>query len=124
MRATIISEVIHAPHLQFKPLLPEQPQQPAVVAQHPSIATKAFRLLLAMRQWQRNGWKRAPVLLRRERQAICKACELYDHKRNFGLGECGAPGCGCTDFKAWILDQTCPHPKGSRWPKIFDSPTV
>lgn len=54
----------------------------------------------------------------RQRDAACSGCPYWNPKGNFGFGRCGAPGCGCTRFKRWLLTETCKHPKGPRWPAI------
>lgn len=113
----IIKVVTHAPHLAV-PL--EQPQSvvPVMVMEQASPLTKAGRLLRAMHNWKKAGMPRASKELRRRRLGPqgCAGCPYWKPEGNFGFGECRAPGCGCSQFKAWLLNETCPHPDGSRWP--------
>jgi hypothetical protein len=112
--------IIHAPHLTRGWRPPAQapgappPLPPSYERAGP--VTKAGRLLQALRDWNRAGRPIAPKALRKGRLAGCAVCEYWDSFDNCGLGECHAPGCGCTRLKAWLLTSKCPHPAGSRWP--------
>ncbi len=107
----ITGMVIHAPHLMVAPPVPVS----IVTIERASVVTKAGRLLRALKEFNAQGRPLASKPVRRERLAACAACELYAPEGNWGWGECRAPGCGCTKFKAWLLSEKCPHPNGSRW---------
>lgn len=89
---------------------------PALGEPNPSLLTKAQRLRKELGQWLKAGAPMAPRGLRKARMAACNACELWDAQGNLGMGQCRAPGCGCTKAKTALLTSYCPHPKGSRWP--------
>jgi hypothetical protein len=108
----IISIVTHAPHLDLPPPMSE-PMPPNYT---PPPIRKFVRLLRALKEWQRQGRPLTPKREREKRTAACEACELFRPEGNWGFGECGAPGCGCTNFKRWLATEKCPHPNGSRWP--------
>ncbi len=118
MYSTAVKVVTHAPHLT-KPKPGESP--PTVVPkkrltiQQP-VWDKATALARALAQWGMAGLPLASETLKTQRLAICAACELWDPAGNWVLGQCKAPGCGCTKLKAWLLTEKCPHPSGSRWP--------
>ena len=82
----------------------------------PSLFQKAARLSTELRGWVTAGLPVAPRHVRAARAAACLACPYFDAAGNAGLGECRAPGCGCTKFKRWLASAACPHPQGSRWP--------
>ena len=90
------------------------PGQPAL--EHASLPTKFTRLRQELKIWNAAGRPRTPRSLRKLRQAICRHCEYFDPAGNWHLGECHAPGCGCTQLKTYLLTSKCPHPNGSRWP--------
>lgn len=49
------------------------------------------------------------------RLAACENCELL--RKKWGANRCGI--CKCfVEAKSSLKDQTCPHPKGSKWPNI------
>jgi hypothetical protein len=57
------------------------------------------------------------------RLSICNDCELCDKTEGEASWRCKA--CGCYLKEGYIMpgkarwaDQDCPHPQGSRWPKI------
>jgi hypothetical protein len=77
----------------------------------PSLMTKAMRLRKELLIWGKAGLKLAPKEIRSERLATCKACEYFDPTGNLGLGQCRAPGCGCTKVKAALLSSRCPKAK-------------
>lgn len=85
--------------------------------------TKVRRLVMALKRWNAMGRQMASREQRRERLAACAKCEFWDPRGNFGLGQCGAPGCGCSRYKAILASEDCPHPSGSRWPKILATTT-
>ena len=99
-----------------RPDLAQPVPTPCAPAGPVPLVTKAVRALRALRQWQRAGRPLADVTTRARRKAACEACELYRPDGNWGLGECTAPGCNCTNAKRWLLTEKCPHPQGSRWP--------
>jgi hypothetical protein len=112
------NRIIYAPHLtpeahqrRFKEYVAGLPPSEVVVP-----FRKFMRLLRALREWQREGRPLTPKALREQRTRACEACELYKADGNWGFGECGAPACGCTKFKRWLLTERCPHPSGSKWP--------
>lgn len=80
----------------------------------PAVA-KLGRLLRSLRRWQAAGRPLAPRPVRRARAAICGACEHWNPGGNLGLGECRAPGCGCTRAKWWLATEACPLGK---WPAV------
>lgn len=106
--------VIHAPHMEAVPI--EEGRPPLVAPEHASFSTKLIRAKKELMAWNRLGRKIAPKPLRQARAAACAACHYYIANGNFGLGECAAPGCGCSRLKQALLTATCPHPQGSRWP--------
>lgn len=110
--------VIHAPHLVAAERIKiDSPVQvTCVMAPRVSIVTKARRLATALNAWRKAGLPLTPKPERRARQAACDACPLFDSFGNYGLGECRAPGCSCTQLKTWLSNEKCPHPDGSRWP--------
>lgn len=81
----------------------------------PRLMTKAGRALAALRRWHASGRAITPAAERQRRRSACDACEYFAAAGNLGLGECQAPGCGCTRAKIWLASEDCPHPEGSRW---------
>ena len=71
-------------------------------------ATKLRNLKLALRRWVGSGCALAPSRERKIRSAICSACPHWYGLGNLGLGECRAPGCGCTRAKVWLATERCP----------------
>lgn len=109
-RAVIIRSG-HAP----VPLTPGEPAdsrliwpEPPPVPTDAPILTKLFRLRHELTAWARAGLPLAPREQRRARLAICQQCEFYAPAGNFGLGECKAPGCGCTRLKLALATSKCP----------------
>ena len=95
-------------------------------AEHVTLAVKAGRLRVALAEWKRAGYPKTPREERRRRRAICRKCEFWNPRGNILLGECLAPGCGCTRAKVWLATARCPldPPKWPVWtPKTAD-PTV
>lgn len=88
----------------------------AVPPERASFALKVRRLRGELRAWRKAGLPLASPALREERRAACEACPYFAPAGNLGLGECHAPGCGCTRMKRWLLTSQCKHPDGSRWP--------
>lgn len=74
----------------------------------PRPGDKALSLLVAMRRWTHAGCPLAPGRVRKIRSAICSACHHWSGLGNIGLGECRAPGCGCTRAKVWLATEACP----------------
>lgn len=88
------------------------------VPQTPPLWLKIKRLARELAWWwlQGKGWVRlvqVAVYVRRRR--ICGGCDYFNAKGNWRLGECQAPGCGCTKAKLWLPTAHCPHPDGPRW---------
>ena len=108
---TIVRVITHRPDMDVPPPLPPTISPPRESA---SIWTKAKRLRIELLNARRAGWKITPRAVRQARLTICQACEYNDAKGNFGLGECHAPGCGCTRLKLWIATARCPLPQ-PRW---------
>ena len=78
-----------------------------------SIPEKARRLALALVRWARGGFGLVGAVARQRRKRACEACDYWRPKGNVGLGECQAPGCGCTRLKCWLPTERCPLGK---WP--------
>lgn len=76
-----------------------------------NLITKATRLKAALAEWARAGFPLATPAIRHARLAVCNACEYYDPKGNWGLGQCRAPGCACSRVKAALATQKCPKGK-------------
>jgi hypothetical protein len=95
-----------------KPPLPSKPP-----FEHASLITKATRLRRELKQWHRAGHPMTPRLERKRRAAICAACEYFNALGNFGMGECRAPGCGCTRAKTWLATSRCPLPE-PKWDTV------
>lgn len=85
----------------------EAPPQPTPAAQ------KLRNLRRALVRWNAAGHPMASRATRKARGAICAACEHWRPGGNLGLGECAAPGCGCTRAKWWLATEACPLGK---WP--------
>lgn len=88
--------------------------------QSPPLWLKAKRLRTALGIWWKatkgRGFKRlASLRVYLRRRAICGACDYFKVTGNARLGECQAPGCGCTKAKLWLPTSRCPHPNGPRW---------
>lgn len=82
--------------------------------ENPSLLTKAKRLRHELGIWAKAGLPVAPKALRKARLAVCAACEYYDPAGNWGMGQCKAPGCGCSRVKAALLTSVCPK---NKWPR-------
>ena len=76
---------------------------------------KATRLARALARWAKEGFPVVSDEVREERMSACNACPLYKLDGNAGMGQCTAPGCGCTKLKLWLETSACNHPGGSRW---------
>lgn len=94
---------------------PDLTPPPVVATESPNLLTKANRLRRELTTWAKQGFELVPTDIRKERLATCRQCEFFNPGGNFGLGECGAPGCGCTTVKAALGTSKCPHPNGSKW---------
>lgn len=94
--------IVHRPDLH-----PPVPLPPGATVATPA-AVKLGNLRRALRRWQAAGCPLAPRPVRRVRGAICSACPYWAGLGNLGLGECRAPGCGCTRAKAWLATEACP----------------
>lgn len=126
--AKIISVHIHAPHLMKMSEADKQKLRDDSLArraaglpelpppENTSLLTKIARAKQEIIAWNASGRPRASKQIRQARLAACRTCEYYNAKGNFLLGECRAPGCGCTRVKLFLLTAKCPHPAGSRWP--------
>jgi hypothetical protein len=91
--------IIHNPELEPKNRRPLEPV---------TVLTKAERMMRALNRWQRAGFKIAPLEERERRGGICDLCPHWKPEGNWGLGECTAPGCGCTRAKVWLATERCP----------------
>jgi len=85
---------------------------------NPTLQLKVINLQRELRIWGTKGFPLATEAQRAERASTCEVCSYYDPRGNMWLGECRAPGCGCTRFKWWLATAKCPHPEGSKWPDI------
>jgi len=73
--------------------------------------------------WAKEGAELAPRSVRQARLAICAGskevapCLYYHAAGNLGLGECQAPGCGCTRVKLALASSFCPlnPPRWGTW---------
>lgn len=90
---------------------PNQPRPataPTPAPESPSLVTKLTRARHELGRWLKAGAPLAPRAIRRQRLAICRSCPYYAPTGNLGLGECQAPGCGCTRTKLALATSTCP----------------
>lgn len=94
--------IVHRPDLH----LPRPADTVASMAT--PAAVKLGHLRRALRRWQAAGSPLASRPVRRARAGICTACEHWAPLGNLGLGECRAPGCGCTRAKWWLATEACP----------------
>lgn len=78
-----------------------------------TVTELATNFAAAMGKWAGSGFKLASEDIYNARAAACAFCEHWDSSARLGLGKCGAPGCGCTKFKRWLLTERCPLKK---WP--------
>ena len=90
---------------------PREPSAALPRPEHASVLTKVQRLRRELRNWRRAGYPLTPRAERKRRDAICAACEYFNKGGNLGLGECLAPGCGCTRAKTWLATSRCPLPE-------------
>lgn len=94
-------------------LLAEQvPPLPA--PEKAGLGTKVGRLARELRAAMQAGIRIRSRAGRRACREICAACTFYDRAGNWGLGECQAPGCGCTDARYWLASTSCKLPV-PRW---------
>ena len=93
---------------------PPPPQPVGPPPESASLWTKAKRLRVELLNARRAGWKKAPPAVRQARLTVCQQCGYYDPRGNLLLGECHAPGCGCTRLKLWIATARCPL-KPPKW---------
>lgn len=84
-------------------------------AEDASLLTKAGRLRREAVKWAKAGFPMVPRAIRKARIAICLACEYFDSKGNWGMGECRAKGCGCTNLRTFLATYDCPKKK---WPSL------
>lgn len=80
-------------------------------AETPSLLVKIGRLKTELKVWARNGLPLATGAVRKARLAVCASCEYYNPRGNLGMGECKAPGCGCSRIKAALATSKCPKGK-------------
>ena len=113
--------VVSVKHVSFR----EHPQAPATSssgemtlfdpgpsdAEDPSLLTKAQRLRRELTSWVKAGAHMATRANRIARLKVCASCEYFDPSGNWGLGQCRAPGCGCTKDKAYLATSKCPKDK-------------
>ena len=106
--------IVHRPDLHAP--VAQRAGQSYFTTEH-SVATPAAiklgNLRRSLRRWAAAGCPLAPRSVRRVRGAICAACPHWSGLGNLGLGECRAPGCGCTRAKAWLATEACPLRKWS-----------
>ena len=95
--------IVHRPDLHD----PVESTTPVVAVVSPG-ATKIRNLRVALRRWRGSGFAMTPGRERRIRSAICAVCPHWHGLGNLGLGECRAPGCGCTRAKIWLATEACP----------------
>ena len=70
---------------------------------YPPIPQQARNLFRTALGWVRGGFKLAPRKVRRQRLAICEACDKYDQVQK----RCRV--CGCANSaKVWIASDQCP----------------
>jgi len=86
----------------------EPAQTSAPAPESPGLATKLNRARREVAAWLKVGAPIAPKAVRLARLAQCEACAYYRAAGNWGLGECQAPGCGCTRAKLALAISTCP----------------
>lgn len=94
-----------------------------IPATQPTLWTKAKRLRAELVTWRKAGYRIAPRQVRAERSAICTPCPFYSRTGNFGLGECRAPGCGCSRAKLWLASTRCPLPV-PKWLPVAAEPAA
>ncbi len=75
-----------------------------------SLLTKMGRLRRELAAAYQAGLRITPKAERMRRSSICDACPYWSKAGNLHLGECRAPGCGCTRAKVWIASSWCPLP--------------
>ena len=80
----------------------------------PTVTELAGNFVEAIRKWALSGFPVASEEIYAERAAICGQCEFWDGAARAGLGQCTAPGCGCTRFKRFLATERCPLGK---WPR-------
>lgn len=85
------------------PLLPKLPEP-----EYASLGTKSLRLAAALLHAAASGDTGRGEEDRARIEAICQSCRYFWADGNFGLGQCTAPGCGCSRFKWWLKSQKCP----------------
>lgn len=90
---------------------------PAPSPESPGVVTKLTRARQELGHWLKAGAPLAPRATRRDRLSHCRACPYYAPRGNWGLGECQAPGCGCTRVKLALATSSCPltPPKWGVW---------
>lgn len=101
--------IVHRPDLDAESSTPAAP----VVT---PTALKLRNLKRALKRWLASGCRMAPSGVRKARLAVCFQCEHWHAAGNLGLGECRAPGCGCTRAKAWLATESCPLGKWKAHP--------
>lgn len=118
MNGNLISRVYHRPLKKDPNAVPVPAQMVREMGVKPEKAspfTKFGRLKHELGRWYRAGHKIVPKEIRKQRLAICKACEYFNPQGNLGLGECQYPGCGCTKAKLFLATSICPH-QPPKWP--------
>lgn len=83
-------------------------QRPVPALEHAAPLTKLGRLRRELWIWAKAGLPLAPRSERQRRLNICQPCDYYSPAGNLGLGECRAPGCGCTRAKLALATSQCP----------------
>jgi hypothetical protein len=87
---------------------PRQAGAAAPAPERANVFTKAGRLYREVKTWVRAGAPRVDRDTRKARKAECDVCPYYVAGGNLGLGECQAPGCGCTRVKLALATSKCP----------------
>ena len=81
-----------------------------------TLAQKAVRFSREIARWGSQGFPLVSAEDRNARMAACQGCAYFNAEGNLGMGQCNAPGCGCTKIKLWLETSRCNHPGGSKWP--------
>lgn len=77
----------------------------------PSLVDLARNFAGATARWVTAGLPVVTQEVYAGRAVICGGCEYWQADARLGLGECTAPGCGCTSLKLWLATERCPEGK-------------
>ena len=100
IKFTVVDSRLSGPPGAYRP--PEPPPEKA------GLWAKVRRARRELTSWAAEGAPLASREVRRARLAICRGCVYYHAAGNWGLGECQAPGCGCTRVKLALATSFCP----------------